>query len=154
MRPTRADFSYLDSEAICISLDHSMPPINGLRVRKALNMAIDREAFIGTLLPEGTLQATALFPPPFLGWSEEVQSRKYAPEGARQLLEEAGADGVPVDTKMTLVARPGNFPNLTEVMEAIQQQLHEGVSASICNSMRSPSSRNCIPSPIRPIAVR
>ncbi len=86
MRPTRADFSYLDSEAICISLDHSMPPINGLRVRKALSMAIDREAFIGTLLPEGTLLATALFPPPTLGWNEEVQSRKYAPEGARQLL--------------------------------------------------------------------
>ncbi|WP_369007993.1 ABC transporter substrate-binding protein [Paracoccus pantotrophus] len=115
-----------------------MPPINGLRVRKALSMAIDREAFIGTLLPEGTLLATALFPPPTLGWNEEVQSRKYAPEGARQLLEEAGADGVPVDTKMTLVARPGNFPNLTEVMEAIQQQLHEGASTSICNSMRSP----------------
>lgn len=32
---------------------------------------------------------------------------------------------MPVDTKLTLVARNANFPNITEVMEAIQQQLQE-----------------------------
>lgn len=119
------DFPYLDSETIYIRLDHSMPPINDVRVRKALNMAIDREAFIGTLLPEGTLLATALFPPPTLGWNKDVPVWKYDPEGAKKLLEEAKADGVPVDTKLTLVARTANFPNITEVMEAIQQQLQD-----------------------------
>lgn len=119
------DFSYLDSETIYNRLDHSMPPVNDIRVRKALNMAIDREAFIGTLLPEGTLLATALFPPPTLGWNKDVQVWKYDPEGAKKLLDEAKADGVPVDTKLTLVARNANFPNITEVMEAIQQQLQE-----------------------------
>ena len=119
------DFSYLDSETIYIRLDHSMPPINDIRVRKALNMAIDREAFIGTLLPEGTLLATALFPPPTLGWNKDVATWKYDTEGAKALLDEAKADGVPVDTKLMLVARNANFPNITEVMEAIQQQLQE-----------------------------
>lgn len=119
------DFPYLDSETIYIRLDHSMAPINDIRVRKALNMAIDRQAFIGTLLPEGTLTATALFPPPTLGWNKDVAPWAYDPDGARKLLEEAKADGVPVDTKLTLVARTGNFPNITEVMEAIQQMLQE-----------------------------
>ena len=119
------DFSYLDSETIYIRLDHSMPPINDIRVRKALNMAIDREAFIGTLLSEGTLLATALFPPPTLGWNKDVATWKYDTEGAKALLDEAKADGVPVDTKLMLVARNANFPNITEVMEAIQQQLQE-----------------------------
>ena len=69
--------------------------------------------------------ATALFPPPTLGWNKDVQVWKYDPEGAKKLLDEAKADGVPVDTKLTLVARNANFPNITEVMEAIQQQLQE-----------------------------
>jgi peptide/nickel transport system substrate-binding protein len=119
------DFPYPDSETIYIRLDHSVAPISDIRVRKALNMAIDREAFIGTLLPEGTLLATALFPPPTLGWNKDVKTWAYDPEGARQLLAEAKADGVAVDTHLTLVARNGNFPNITEVMEAIQQQLQE-----------------------------
>lgn len=119
------DFSYLDSETIYIRLDHSQAPLNDVRVRKALNMAIDREAFVGTLLPEDTLLATALFPPPTLGWNKDVEVWKYDPEAAAALLEEAAADGVPVDTKLTLVARTGNFPNITEVMEAIQQMLQE-----------------------------
>lgn len=121
----KTDFSYLDSETIYIRLDTSMAPVSDVRVRKALNMAVDRDAFIGTLLPEGTLVATALFPPPTLGWNKDVKPWKYDPEAAKALLDEAKADGVPVDTKLTLVARTGNFPNITEVMEAIQQQLQE-----------------------------
>ena len=77
------DFSYLDSETIYIRLDHSMPPVNDIRVRKALNMAIDREAFIGTLLPEGTLLATALFPPPTLGWKKDVAPGNTTPRAPR-----------------------------------------------------------------------
>lgn len=119
------DFSYLDSETVYIRLDHSMAPINDLRVRKALNMAIDREAFVGTLVPKGTLLATSVFPPPTLGWNKDVKVPAYDPDGAKKLLEEAKADGVPVDTKLTLVARTANFPNVTEIMEAIQQQLQE-----------------------------
>lgn len=119
------DFSYLDSETIYIRLDHTQAPVNDVRVRKALNMSIDREAFVGTLLPDDTLLATALFPPPTLGWNKDVQPFKYDPDAARALLEEAKADGVPVDTKLMLVARTGNFPNITEVMEAIQQQMQD-----------------------------
>lgn len=68
------DFSYLDSETIYIRLDHFMPPVNDIRVRKALNMAIDREAFIGTLLPRGDVTlATALFTRP--RWAGTRMSR-------------------------------------------------------------------------------
>lgn len=121
----KMDVSFLNSETVYIRLDQSMAPINDVRVRKALNLAIDRQAFIGTLVPKGTELAVAMFPPSTLGWNPDVKVPPYDPAEAKKLLAEAKADGVPVDTKLTLVARTANFPNVTEVMEAIQQQLQD-----------------------------
>lgn len=117
------DFSYLDSETVYFRLDHSVAPISDIRVRKALNMAIDRAAFIGTLVPEGAELAVAIFPPSTAGWNPDVKVWDFNPEEAKKLLAEAKADGVPVDTEIKLIARTANFPNVTEIMEAIQQQL-------------------------------
>jgi len=119
----KTDFTYLDSETVYIRLDSSVAPVSDIRVRKALNMAIDRQAFIGTLLPEGTELAVALFPPTTAGWNPDVKLPPFDPEGAKKLLAEAKADGVPVDTEIRLIARTANFPNVTEVMEAIHQML-------------------------------
>lgn len=119
------DFAYLDSETVYGRLDHSVAPLNDVRVRKALNLAIDREAFVGTLVPEGTLLATAVYPPPTVGWNPDVKVWPYDPDGARALLEEARADGVPVDATITIMGRTANFPNNVEILEAIQQQLQE-----------------------------
>lgn len=119
------DFSYLDSETIYILLNDAVEPTSDVRVRQAMNMAIDREAFIGTLLPQDALLATGLYPPSTLGWNPDVAVTPYDPDGARQLLEEARADGVAVDTPVTLLARTANFPNIVEVMEALQQMLQD-----------------------------
>lgn len=119
------DVAYLDSETVYMRLNHAQAPLNDVRVRKALNMAIDRQAFLGTLVPEGALLATAMFPPSTLGWNANIKVPEYNPDGARKLLAEAKAAGVPINTKLTLVARSANFPNVTEIMEAIQQQLQQ-----------------------------
>ncbi|MFN4206898.1 MAG: ABC transporter substrate-binding protein [Agrobacterium albertimagni] len=119
------DFSYLDSETVYLRIDHNIEPLNDVRVRRALNLAVDREAFLGTLLPDSALLATAIVPPPTLGWNPDVKVPAYDPDAATKLLEEAKADGVKVDTPITVVARSANFPNVTEIMEAIQQQLQE-----------------------------
>lgn len=119
------DFSYLDSETVYMRPDTTIKPFDDVRVRKAVNMAIDREAFLGTLVPEGTLLATAVYPPPTLGWNPDVKVWAYDPDGAKALLEEAKADGVPVDTPITIVGRTANFPNNVEILEAIQQMLQD-----------------------------
>ncbi|WP_138470222.1 ABC transporter substrate-binding protein [Poseidonocella sp. HB161398] len=114
------DFAYPNSETTYLRIDALTPPLDDLRVRQALNMAVDREAFLGTLIPEGAEIATHMTVPSTLGADEDLAVPAYDPEGARALLEEARADGVPVDTEILLLGRLGNFPNVTEVMEALQ----------------------------------
>jgi peptide/nickel transport system substrate-binding protein len=118
------DFAYPNSETLYLRLDHSMTPLDDVRVRRALNMAIDREAFIGSLLPDGAQIAVAMVPPTTLGW-KDITPIAYDPEGAKALLDEAKADGVAVDTQIQIVGRTNNFPNVTEIMEALQDQLTE-----------------------------
>lgn len=67
------DFSYLDSETVYLRIDHNIEPLNDVRIRRALNLAIDREAFLGTLVPDSAVLATAIVPPPTLGWNPDVK---------------------------------------------------------------------------------
>jgi len=119
------DRSYLNSETLYLRLDSAVPPISDKRVREALNLAIDREAFIGTLLPKGAVVATAMVPPTTLGWNPDVKPWPFDPEKAKALLAEAKADGVPVDTAIQLIGRSNLFPGVVEVVEAIQQMLQD-----------------------------
>lgn len=119
------DFSYPNSETTYLRIDHAVAPFDDLRVRRALNMAIDRDAFIGTILADGVIPAVAMTVPSTLGWNVDLSPYVYDPEGARALLEEAAADGVQVDTEFLVVGRTGNFPGATEVYEAITAMLND-----------------------------
>lgn len=115
------DFSYPNSETTYLRVDQGKAPLDDLRIRKAMNMAVDRDAFLGTLIPEDAIKATHMVPPSTLGWNGDLQPLAYDVEGAKALVAEARAAGVPVDTEIEMVCRTGNFPNVTEVCEALQQ---------------------------------
>lgn len=117
-KPTM-DFSYPNSETLYLSMEHAQPPLNDRRVREALNLAIDRDAFVGTVLADGTLLATGITPPSTIGYNADLKPYAFDPDRARELLEEARADGVPVDTEITLLGRSNNFGNVLETMEAL-----------------------------------
>ncbi|MCA8880050.1 MAG: peptide ABC transporter substrate-binding protein [Rhodobacteraceae bacterium] len=121
----KTDFAYPNSETTYLRIDSAIPPLNDVRVRKALNLAVDREAFLGTLIPEDAKIATHMVPPSTLGWNADLKAWPYDPEEAKKLLAEAKADGVTVDTQIELIGRTGNFPNVTEVMEALQQMFSD-----------------------------
>ncbi|MGJ8609632.1 MAG: ABC transporter substrate-binding protein [Octadecabacter sp.] len=113
------DFSYPNSETLYLNMEHAMAPLNDRRVREALNLAVDREAFIGTVLADGVLMATGITPPSTIGYNHDLTPYAYDPDRARELLAEARADGVPVDTEITLLGRNNNFGNVLETMEAL-----------------------------------
>ncbi|EPX78746.1 ABC transporter substrate-binding protein [Salipiger mucosus] len=119
------DFSYSNSETVYTRLDTTMAPLDDVRVRQALNHAVDREAFIGTILADGTELATGMTPPSTIGYNKDLQPYAYDPDKAKALIEEAKADGVPVDTEITVVGRINNFANVLETMEALTSMWRE-----------------------------
>lgn len=126
------DFTYPNSETVYLRIDQTVEPMGDLRVRQALNAAIDREAFIGTVLAEGTELATAIVPPTTLGWNPDLTPHAFDPEKAKELLAAAAADGVDVTAPVELIARTANFPHVTEVGEALVQMLNDvGFNASL-----------------------
>lgn len=65
------------------------PPLNDVRVRKALAMAIDRQAITETITRGGEMPAFCLTPPDTAGFTATNQLRED-PAEARKLLAEAG----------------------------------------------------------------
>jgi len=65
-------------------------PIADPRVRRALNYAINREAYITALLNSGTTAATQATPSQAIGWDPDLPGWPYDPEKAKALLTEAG----------------------------------------------------------------
>jgi peptide/nickel transport system substrate-binding protein len=121
----KTDYSYPNSETVYLRIDQAVAPFDDRRVREALNLAIDREAFLGTILPEGTILATAMVPPSTIGWNPDLKPYAFDLERAKALLAEAKAAGVAVDKEITLIGRTNNFANVTETMEALLAMLQD-----------------------------
>lgn len=119
------DFAYPNSETTYLRLDHFVEPLNDVRVRKALNLAVDREAFLGALVPDDAVLATHMVPPSTLGWNKDLKPWPYDPEEAKRLVAAAKADGIDVSKQITLIGRTGNFPQATEINEALTQMFND-----------------------------
>jgi oligopeptide transport system substrate-binding protein len=94
------------------------PPLNDVRIRRALSLAIDRDTLASRILPGGRAPAPTFVPPLLAGYTPPVR-RAYDPAAARQLLAEAGhADGKGIPPIEILFH---NSEILRLVAEAIQQ---------------------------------
>lgn len=88
-------------------------PLADVRVRRALNHAVDRESIIEFVLDGRGTMISSLLTPGFLGFNEAVEPYAYDPELARQLLAEAGfPDGFPLILEVASnlpVPKPGEL---------------------------------------------
>lgn len=116
---------YPNAETVRLNLDSLRAPMNDIRVREAINLAIDRDAMLGTVLSSDATKATQLYLPSISGWSEKVRMFDYDLAKAKALLAEAKADGVDVDAEIQLVGRIGHFPNGKEFHEVVTIMLNE-----------------------------
>ncbi|MCR9184329.1 MAG: peptide ABC transporter substrate-binding protein [Halieaceae bacterium] len=73
-------------------LNTERPPLDDVRVRKALSLAVDREALTRNVLYGSNNPAYAITPPGTLGY-QPPQLFTHDPEEARRLLAEAGYPG-------------------------------------------------------------
>ena len=76
-----------------IALNHTREPFGDPNVRKAINLAVDKEQIVQTVLFGNGQIANSLLPK-MLWWNEAAEPYPYDPEQARQLLAQSSvADG-------------------------------------------------------------
>lgn len=121
---TELDITYPDSETVFAMIDTTVAPLDDIRLRRAMNLAIDRNALIGTVFSPGVTPATQIILPSVNGFNPDIPVWPYDPEEAMRLLAEAKADGVATNTEITFYGRVGVYPNATESLEAAQAMLN------------------------------
>lgn len=73
--------------------DTTKPPFDDVRVRQAISRAVDWRRLVPLVAGDTAAIATSMVPPGIPGRSEEDFLPPYDPEGARQLLADAGFPG-------------------------------------------------------------
>jgi peptide/nickel transport system substrate-binding protein len=123
------------ARAIAYPMNTLQKPLNDVRVRRAVNYAVDREAIVKSLL-QGFGQATGQpFAVGWLGYDESIKPYPYDPARARRLLAEAGyGGGIDITWNVSL----GAFLADKEITEATAAMLSQvGVRARLVPTERA-----------------
>ena len=73
-----------------LALNTTRPPFNDVRVRRALNMAVDKAAIVEAVYGGAGAVAKNPIPPILWSYNDEISDYPYDPAGAAKLLAEAG----------------------------------------------------------------
>ena len=107
------------------------PPFDNVKVRKALNMAINKQAIIDVVFQGAGKIAKNPIPPTIWSYNDAVKDDPYDPEAAKKLLKEAGVTNLKTSVWAMPVQRPYN-PNARRMAELIQADWAKvGVQADI-----------------------
>lgn len=113
------------------TMNFNKEPFSDVKVRKAVQMAIDRQAILDALYGGRGQIEQGIFPHGLIGFNADQEEIKYDPEGAKALLAEAGyADGF----DMEIAADSSASDTITMALEIVSSQLAEvGINAEIKN---------------------
>lgn len=113
------------------TMNENIEPFQDVRVRKAVQMAIDRQAILDALYGGRGQVENGIFPHGLYGFNSSLPEITYDPEAAKALLAEAGyADGF----EMQIAADSSASDATNQALEIIQAQLGEiGIQAEIQN---------------------
>jgi len=107
-------------------------PFDDVRVRKAVNMAINKKAIIDAVYLSAGVVAKNPIPPTQWSYNDSIKDDPYDPAAAKKLLAEAGyPNGFTTDLWAMPVQRPYN-PNARRIAELMQADLAKvGITAEI-----------------------
>jgi ABC-type transport system substrate-binding protein len=115
-----------------LAMNTEKEPFNKVKVRRAINHAINRDAIIKHVYLDMAIAAKNPIPPTMWGYNEAIEPYEYDVEKAKKLLKEAGVkEGTKTDLWAIPVSRPYN-PNGRKMAEVIQADLRKvGLQAEI-----------------------
>lgn len=104
-------------------------PLKDVRVRKALNLAVDRDQIVNTIMEGIAEPASSIVMGTIFGHNPELAPYPHDVQEARELLTEAGyADGF----TMTISSPSGRYRNDSEVAQAVAQMIAQiGIDVSL-----------------------
>ena len=116
---------------VYFTMNFNKEPFQDVRVRKAVQMSIDRQAILDALYGGRGQVEQGIFPHGLIGFNPDQEEIKYDPEAAKALLAEAGyADGF----DMAIAADSSASDTMTMALEIVSDQLAEvGIHAEIKN---------------------
>ena len=116
---------------VYFTMNFNKEPFQDVRVRKAVQMLIDRQAILDALYGGRGQVEQGIFPHGLIGFNPDQEEIKYDPEAAKALLAEAGyADGF----DMEIAADSSASDTMTMALEIVSDQLAEvGIRAEIKN---------------------
>lgn len=110
-------------------------PLQKLEVRKAISMAINRDAIVDRVMEGIAIKAGQLLPDGFFGVSDKLEPVAYDPKGAKEML---AAAGYPEGFELTIHGPNDRYINDAKVAEAIGQMLTRiGIKTAVETMPRS-----------------
>ncbi len=105
-----------------LGLTVTRPPFDNVKVRQAVNYAIDKQTIVDAFFEGLGEPAKNPMPPLVAGYNDDIKGYEYDPEKAKALLAEAGYDGKEIELWAMPVPRP-YMPDGQKIAEAIQKNL-------------------------------
>lgn len=106
-------------------------PFDNPKVRRALNMAIDKQAIVDVVFQGSGQIAKNPLPPTIWSYNQAVQDDAYDPAAAKAMLEAEGVSGLSMKVWAMPVQRPYN-PNARRMAELIQEDFAKvGVTVEV-----------------------
>ncbi len=106
-------------------------PFDNAMVRKALNMAINKQAILDAVFQGAGQAAKNPLPPTMWSYNDDIEDDPYDPDAAKQMLADAGVSDLSINVWAMPVQRPYN-PNARRMAELIQADFAAiGVEAEI-----------------------
>lgn len=114
-----------------LAMNVKKPPFDNVKVRQAINMAIDKDAILAAVYQGAGKAAKNPIPPTIWSYDDSIQAYPYDPEKAKAMLAEAGVTDLKTDLWYMPVQRPYN-PDAKKMAELMQADLAKvGITAEL-----------------------
>lgn len=114
-----------------LAMNVKKPPFDNVKVRQAINMAIDKDAILAAVYQGAGKAAKNPIPPTIWSYDDDIQAYPYDPEKAKAMLAAAGVTDLKTDLWYMPVQRPYN-PDAKKMAELMQADLAKvGITAEL-----------------------